>query len=233
MKSVALGMVAMAFASVGVVLAPTMPVKARSVRRQRPSVRWRARLPCCSDATWPRFKNTSNIPCVDHRSLRPPRTGRTLEVRYASADYWTARRVCCSCHTGARPTTRSALLGSSLRDGEPQQLAHTFSRAIVCPGCPSVPRSADVLPRCGDRTRDRVFSSLPRSAVAAIGKSRFRLPLVRGRGLAAARYHTRTDLFTGVQRPSGSFKPFIELHLFGNLGSPSVDVQMGLAIPVS
>ena len=54
-----------------------------------------------------------------------------------------------------------------------------------------------------------------------------------GGGLAAARYHTRTDLFTGVQRPSGSFKPFIELHLFGNLGSPSVDVQMGLAIPVS
>src|SRR5438445_699705 len=227
MKSVALGMVAMAFASVGVVLAPTMPVKARSVRRQRPSVRWRARLPCCNDATWPRFKNTSNIPCVDHRSLRPPRTGRTLEVRYASADYWTARRVCCSCHTGARPTTRSALLGSSLRDGEPQQLAHTFSRAIGCPGCPSVPRSADVLPEIAF---SQAFLGLRLQPLGSRGPASL---WYVGGGLAAARYHTRTDLFTGVQRPSGSFKPFIELHLFGNLGSPSVDVQMGFAIPVS
>ena len=54
-----------------------------------------------------------------------------------------------------------------------------------------------------------------------------------GGGLAAARDHTRTDLFTGAQRPSGSFRPFIELHLFGNLGSPSVDLQMGFAISVS
>jgi len=54
-----------------------------------------------------------------------------------------------------------------------------------------------------------------------------------GGGLAAASNNTKTDLFTGVQVTPGSLRPFAELHFFGNLGNPSVDLELGFSIPIS
>ena len=53
-----------------------------------------------------------------------------------------------------------------------------------------------------------------------------------GGGLAATSDKTRTDFFSGVQLTPGSLRPFAELHFFGNLGNPSVDLEMGFSIPI-